>query len=120
MMVGATRGVFTALERMGKSKGGKGGRVVNTCSIAGLLVSLFPCIWCISSPKLDLYIQIDEGPIEGVGYSLAKHGMVTLTRSFAVSEYGTSIVARLAQNSYHFCIYLLGLCPWFANTKLVR
>ncbi len=41
MMVGATRGVFTAIERMGRSKGGKGGRIINTCSVAGLIVAIF-------------------------------------------------------------------------------
>jgi len=38
MMVGATRGVFYALERMGKTKGGSGGRIITTASMAGLSV----------------------------------------------------------------------------------
>ena len=39
MLLGASRGVYTAIERMGKSKGGKGGRIVNVASVAGLTVS---------------------------------------------------------------------------------
>ena len=41
MLLGASRGVYTAIERMGKSKGGKGGRIVNVASVAGLTVSTF-------------------------------------------------------------------------------
>jgi hypothetical protein len=41
MSVGATRGVFTAMERMSKLKGGDGGRIINTASIAGVLVCIF-------------------------------------------------------------------------------
>ena len=36
--MGAVRGVFTAIERMGKSNGGNGGRIVNVASCAGLTV----------------------------------------------------------------------------------
>ena len=39
MLLGASRGVYTAIERMGMSKGGKGGRIVNVASVAGLTVS---------------------------------------------------------------------------------
>ena len=39
MSTGFTRGVFMAIERMGRSKGGSGGRIVNTASCAGLTVS---------------------------------------------------------------------------------
>ena len=38
MLMGATRGVFMALEKMGKSKGGQGGRIINVASAAGLTV----------------------------------------------------------------------------------
>jgi NAD(P)-dependent dehydrogenase (short-subunit alcohol dehydrogenase family) len=34
-LFGASMGVFTAMERMGRSKGGNGGCIVNTASIAG-------------------------------------------------------------------------------------
>ena len=38
MSVGATRGVFTAVDRMSTKKGGIGGRIVNTASVAGIMV----------------------------------------------------------------------------------
>ena len=38
--MGATRGVFTAIEKMGKSNGGKGGRIINVASVAGLTVQI--------------------------------------------------------------------------------
>ena len=41
MIMGASRGVFKAIERMGKSNGGRGGRIVNVASVAGLTVFLF-------------------------------------------------------------------------------
>ena len=40
MLMGATRGVFTAIEKMGKSNGGKGGRIINVASVAGLTVQI--------------------------------------------------------------------------------
>ena len=41
MIMGASRGVFKAIERMGKSNGGRGGRIVNVASVAGLTVHIF-------------------------------------------------------------------------------
>ena len=41
MIMGASRGVFKAIERMGKSNGGRGGRIVNVASVAGLTVLFF-------------------------------------------------------------------------------
>ena len=38
MIMGASRGVFKAIERMGKSNGGRGGRILNVASVAGLTV----------------------------------------------------------------------------------
>ena len=32
MLMGAARGIYTAIERMGRSKGGQGGRIVNITS----------------------------------------------------------------------------------------
>ena len=40
MLMGATRGVFTAIERMGRTNGGQGGRIVNIASTAGITVWL--------------------------------------------------------------------------------
>ena len=39
MLMGAARGIYTAIERMGRSKGGRGGRIVNITSTAGITVS---------------------------------------------------------------------------------
>ena len=39
MTIGATYGVTYALERMGRCKGGLGGRIITTASAAGLNVS---------------------------------------------------------------------------------
>ncbi len=49
--------------------------------------------------------------MEGVGYTLAKHGMVTLTRSFNDVEPKVYDVEG---------IKCYGLAPFFADTKLVR
>ena len=38
MLVGATRGVMLAVDRMSPKNGGNGGRIVNTASMAGLSV----------------------------------------------------------------------------------
>lgn len=52
MLLGASRGVYTAIERMGKSKGGKGGRIVNVASVAGLTVST------LKNASIDLRIRM--------------------------------------------------------------
>ena len=39
MAIGATTGITYAVERMSRSKGGKGGRIITTASVAGLVVS---------------------------------------------------------------------------------
>ena len=39
LLMGAARGIYTAIERMGRSKGGQGGRIVNITSTAGITVS---------------------------------------------------------------------------------
>lgn len=40
-LYGVCHGVFTAIDRMGRSKGGKGGRIVNIASVAGLAVRVY-------------------------------------------------------------------------------
>ena len=42
MALGATTGITYAVDRMSKSKGGKGGRIITTASVAGLVVSIYP------------------------------------------------------------------------------
>ena len=58
MLLGASRGVYTAIERMGKSKGGKGGRIVNVASVAGLTVST------LKNASIDLRIIGYLNPVE--------------------------------------------------------
>ena len=40
MLMGAVRGVFTAIERMGQTNGGHGGRIINVASAAGITVDI--------------------------------------------------------------------------------
>ena len=39
-LYGVSRGCFMAIDRMGRSNGGQGGRIVNISSVAGFTVSL--------------------------------------------------------------------------------
>merc|ERR1712200_325213 len=80
-----------ALEKMGISKGGHGGRIVNIASMAGLATGL--------------------GSINDVGYTAAKHGVVALTRSFDTSK--PSVEASEGVKAY-------AICPYFADTSLVK
>ena len=41
MAIGATIGITLAVERMSKTKGGKGGRIITTASAAGIIVRTF-------------------------------------------------------------------------------
>ena len=51
------------------------------------------------------------GPIDNFGYNMAKQGVVALTKGFKNSE----------PNVYdQENIKCYGLCPWYADTKLVR
>jgi NAD(P)-dependent dehydrogenase (short-subunit alcohol dehydrogenase family) len=72
-------------------QGGKGGRIVNIASMAGLLEGL--------------------GTIEDSGYCMAKFGVVALTRSFG--QQGRRGPWKRDG------IKAMALCPWFANTQLV-
>lgn len=93
MSVAATRGVFTAMERMSKLKGGNGGRIINTASIAGIL-------------------NIPVGDeLTHVGYNISKHGLVALTRYFGALE--PDVFKTEGVKCY-------ALAPWLADTNLVR
>jgi len=91
MLTGVGYGTFLAIEKMGTSKGGHGGRIVNIASMAGLATGL--------------------GSINDVGYTSAKHGVVALTRSFKTSK-------PSVENSEGIKSY--AICPYFADTQLVR
>lgn len=73
-------------------KGGAGGRVINIASLAGILIS-------------------PEMTMEAAGYVMAKWGAVALTRSFATCK--PSVEEAEGVKAY-------ALCPWFADTELVR
>ena len=73
-------------------QGGNGGRIVNIASTYGL----------ITQPEL---LTIND-----VGYPIAKHGVVALTRSFKTIM--PSIEASEGIKCY-------AICPYFANTQLV-
>ena len=91
MLVGTALGVFLAVEKMSTSKGKKGGRIINIASMAGLLEGMR---------------NLDE-----TGYSMAKFGVVALTRNFAL---------RGRQGPWKKDgVKAMALCPWFAKTKLV-
>lgn len=56
-------------------------------------------------------IMTGLGPIEQSGYTMAKWGTVALTRSLATSK--PYLEKKEAIKGY-------ALCPWFADTQLVR
>ena len=45
------RGVFLAIDKMGRSKGGNGGRIINVASAAGLTVIIVYVNECLSIYK---------------------------------------------------------------------
>ena len=95
MTIGATFGVTCALERMGRSKGGVGGRIIMTASTAGLTVGKD-------------HFGLKHG-LGGGGYAVSKHENVVLTCMFPhfnpkPSEDGVKMYA---------------LCPAFVPTRLV-
>lgn len=92
MLYGSCHGTWLAIEKMSVSKGGTGGRIVNIASIAGFLEGMR---------------NIDEA-----GYTMAKSALVSLTRSFA--QKGRNGPWRLHG------IKAMALCPWFADTQLIR
>ena len=92
MTVGFSEGVYTAVARMGKSKGGSGGRIVNTCSMASLTIGSL-------------------GDITSAGYNISKWGNMALTRSFA------EVLPDVYDTEGVKCY---GLCPWFVDTRLVN
>ena len=92
MCMGHVRGIFLALEKMGTSHGillfifvsflftndsslftgGKGGRIINVASSAGL-------------------IDVGMGPINNCGYRVSKHAMVSMTRGLSESTFSFEI-----------------------------
>lgn len=53
------------------------------------------------------------GTIQDCGYTMAKHGVVALTRSFANFETNFNVEVTEGIKAY-------AICPYFADTNLVR
>jgi len=91
MLLGVVHGMQLAREKMDKSKGGQGGRIINTASIAGL--SGFP-----------------SALTECMGYTMSKWAVVGLTRNFGMAK------PDLFESEGIKCY---ALCPWYTDTTLV-
>ena len=102
MLTGVGIGTFLAIRRMGTSKGGAGGRIINIASVAGLFTKVLPQTF---------YHDAHASNIDGVGYVMAKHGVVALTRCFEDSS--PTVSSSEGIKAY-------ALCPYFADTQLVR
>eukprot|EP00095_Tigriopus_kingsejongensis_P011268 maker-scaffold526_size146413-snap-gene-0.27 protein:Tk11268 transcript:maker-scaffold526_size146413-snap-gene-0.27-mRNA-1 annotation:"15-hydroxyprostaglandin dehydrogenase" len=89
MVKGVAKGTFLGLKRMGKNMSG---RIINISSFAGITSGL-------------------ESSIETCGYPMAKHAVISLTRSFAVAN--PAPFQKYGVKSY-------AICPWFADTQLLR
>lgn len=121
MVMGATIGAKYAIERMSRSKGGIGGRILTTASAAGIVVSPF-------------------GDIEGAGYSMAKFANVVMTRMFpyfrpnllpkgrdvdnASFDRRNEEGAKQLKKSSRWMeeeegIKAFAICPWFVPTRIV-
>lgn len=89
---GVMHGSTAFVKRYGKSKNGKGGRIVQISSMAGILNGF----------------QWDKS-----GYEVSKWGVVAYTRQF--SESGRKTNPWLADGVKSYC-----LCPWFVDTPLIQ
>jgi len=92
MIYGVMMGSYMARDKMGATKGGNGGRVINIASMAGLLAGL--------------------GKFDDLGYTVSKWGAVSFTRSYAKCS-----KPKPWEDDK---IKAYALCPWFANTELVK
>jgi len=81
-------GTEIAMERMSLEKGGQGGLIVNTASLAGIVKGF---------------------GIDSSSYFVAKHGVVTLTRTLGQD------IATKKNGVEHICI-----CPAFADTAIIE
>lgn len=99
-IISVMAGTYLALDRMSKANGGRGGLIVNTASIAGILYG--------SEPSLVTWKR-DAELAEANPYFVAKHGVVTLTRALSNPEVERETGVRL------MCI-----CPSFADTDIIR
>jgi len=92
MIYGVMMGSYIARDKMGVTKGGKGGRVINIASMAGLVPGL--------------------GRFDDLGYTVSKFGAVSFTRSYAACS-----SPKPWEDDQ---IKAYALCPWFADTDLVK
>jgi len=89
---GVMHGSTAFVSRYGKSKNGRGGRIIQISSMAGILNGF----------------QFDKS-----GYEVSKWGVVAYTRQF--SESGRKTNPWLADGVKSYC-----LCPWFVDTPIIR
>lgn len=92
MIYGVMMGSYLARDKMGATKGGEGGRVIDIASMAGLIPGL--------------------GKFDDLGYTVSKFGAVSFTRSYAACSR-----PKPWEDDQ---IKAYAVCPWFANTDLVK
>jgi len=97
-LMGVMHGTAAFLEKYGISKGGRGGRIVQLASMAGLFGGL---------------------PFDHFGYSVSKWGVVSLTRTF--SDCGRQKVGdRVYRPAVNDGVKSYCLCPFFVKTQLTK
>jgi len=89
---GVMHGSIAFVNRYGKSKDGRGGRIIQISSMAGILNGF----------------QFDKS-----GYEVSKWGVVAYTRQF--SESGRKTNPWLVDGVKSYC-----LCPWFVDTPIIQ
>jgi len=101
-IIGVMTGVELAMERMSTANGGKGGLIVNTASMAGLISDDPTARW-----RLDAK-EAASAALQGYAYFVSKHGVVALTRG-------------LGQNQILAChgVKVQCICPMWADTEIV-
>ena len=110
MTFGATYGVTYALERMARSKGGLGGRIITTASTAGLTVSILSIInMTYIRSWVNLLQKFVDCSLDGGGYAISKHENVVLTRMFP----------HFKPDPLDDGVKAYALCPVFVPTRLV-
>jgi len=88
-MMGVAYGTMLAMEKMGASRGGPGGLIVQTGSMASFLAGF--------------------DTVEESAYTASKQGILGYCRSLANQKTYEKEKVRM-----------VGICPWFVNTELVR
>lgn len=96
-LMGVMHGTAAFMEKYGISKGGRGGRVVQLASMAGLFGGL---------------------PFQHFGYSVSKWGVVSLTRSFSDSTKKKILSVKDQPYGPDDGVKSYCLCPFFVRTAM--